>query len=295
MAFIVLAIIVVALAACGVLAGLVSQSNGGFITVGSLLGGVVLLVILFFAFGYTKVEYGHIGIVKSFGNLQGTVSSGAHLVAPWKSVASVSVQNNLRTYEMDAQANNAAVSKDSQPVYLTVQVNYQVEANGAVKLYQRTGGDFLNRILDPAVYQYTKEVTAEYRATDFAANRENIRKKIENRLSASVEPQGIQINNVTLKNVGFTPALSQAIERTVEAIQNAKQAQAQVQVVQAQAQQKIAAAEGDAKAQKLRRSTLTPELLQQEAIQALNRTDKTIIICQNGTCPNVLPLTGAAK
>ena len=272
----------------------IGKSNTGrLVQLGSAIAAVVVFLLVTAFASTDTVNNGNIGIVKQFGNLVGTTGSGLVTHAPWQSVSAVSVRNELRTYEMDQS--NAAVSSDSQAVYLTVQVNYNLERDKAVDLYRKTGGDYINRILDPAVYQYTKEVTAEYRATDFAANRETIRQKIEARLNLAMQKQGININSVTIKNVDFTPDLKAAIERTVEAKQNAKQAQAQVQVAQAQAAQKVATAKGDAEAQKLRRSTLTPELLQQEAIQALNSTDKTIIICQNGVCPSILPLTGATK
>jgi prohibitin 2 len=278
---------------------------------GSLVAGlgagvaVVLAIILVVIFSVDTVSPGNIGIKKSFGKLTGTTANGMVFHNPWTTVASVSVQNTLRVYDMTQS--NSAVTADSQPVFLTVQVNYQIKRNDAVNLYQTTGGDYINRILDPNVYQFTKEVTAKYTATAFAQNREAIRREIEQRLGNAVGPQGIQINNVSLKNVQFTTALQAAIERTVESTQNAKREEAQVRVVQAQAQQKVAKAKGDAEAtltqaradaqsQRLKQRTLTPLLVQMAAIDKLN-PNVSVIVCSQGTncVPQAVLSTVAGK
>ena len=267
-----------------------TTNNATIAHAGAVVGAIVLILILFGVRSVTTIDPGHIGIKKSFGKLVGTTGNGWIVHSPWSSVQSLSVQNELRVYDMTSS--NSAVTADSQPVFLTVQVNYQVERGKAVDLYQSTGGQFVDRVLDPNVFQFTKEVTAEYTATQFAQNREAIRSKIERHLSTALEKQGIQINNVSLKNVQFTPALQAAIERTVEATQNAKREEAQVRVVEAQANQRVARAKGlakatlaqaqaDSKAQKLRQKTLTPLLVQQQAINKLN-PNVSVIVCTIG-------------
>lgn len=295
MAFFVLVVLLALLGAAVFVGGSLAKSenpqgDGGLVAWAGLGVALLLVVILTAFFSVDTVNPGNIGIKKSFGKLVGTTSNGIVTHNPWTSVTSVSVQNTLRVYDMTQ--GNSAVTSDSQPVFLTVQVNYQVKRAEAVNLYQSTGGDFINRILDPNVYQITKEVTAKYTATAFAQNREAIRKEIEQRLGNVTGPQGIQINNVSLKNVQFTPALQAAIERTVESTQNAKREEAQVRVVQAQATQRVAAAKGTAEAtltqaravaesNRLKQRTLTPGLIQMAAIDKLN-PNVSVIVCNQG-------------
>lgn len=278
--------------------------NGNLVSGLAIVVGVVLLLIITGVRSVTTIDPGHIGIQKSFGKLVGTTGNGWVTHAPWASVQSLSVQNELRVYDMTSS--NSAVTADSQPVFLIVQVNYQVERQFAVDLYQSTGGQFIDRILDPNVYQFTKEVTAEYTATQFAQNREAIRTKIEQHLSKALKPQGIQINNVSLKNVQFTSALQAAIERTVEATQNAKKEEAQVRVVQAQAAQRVAEAKGlaeatltqaraDAESNKLKQKTLTPNLIQLAAINKLNPNVSVIVCNTNQPCIPQAVLATAGK
>lgn len=281
---------------------LVSQvvATGGRLIAGATVAGVAVLFLIVTIFSSTDtVNNGHIGIVKQFGNLVGTTDSGLVTHAPWKSVSEVSVRQELKTYDMGQT--NSAVSSDSQPVFLTVQVSYTLQRAGAVETYKQTGGQFEERILDPAVYQDTKEVTAGYRAVEFAQNRERIRQQIEEKLQKDVGTikddqhhslPSIHINSVALRNVDFTPALKQAIEATVEANQNAKRAQAQVAIATAEAESKVATAKGDrdsaiaraegeAQAQRLKQKTLTPELLTQQAIEKLN-PNVQVIVCDSG-------------
>lgn len=275
------------------------SSTKPFMVCTVIVSAITFVVVTIFCSTDT-VANGHIGIKKQFSSLVGTTGEGLVTHAPWQSVDSVSVQNELRTYDMTQ--NNSAVSADSQPVFLTVQVNYSLQRDKAVELYRETGGHFVDRILDPAVYQNVKAETANYKAIDFARNREAIRAKIEASLATEVETHGLTINNVSLKNVGFTQALSKAIEATVEAEQNAKAEQEKVKIAQAQASQKVAEAKGsaestfvqakadadstlvqaraDAAAQRLKQKTLTPMLVQMEAIQKLN-PNVQVIVCDS--------------
>lgn len=301
MFWIVVTILAVLFVAGGVVACFVGEWLGGIATV-----AVTLIVWGFVTFlaATDTVENGHIGIVREFGAVVGTTSDGFVTHAPWQSVDAVSVRNEVRNYVMDdrkEEGSGSAVSSDSQAVFLVVQVNYSLVRAGAVALYKETGGDYVNRILDPAVFQITKGVTARYKAIDFAANREAIRTEIEEQLQREVGAGALQIKNVSLKNVDFTDALSTAIEQTVEAEQQAKREEAKVRITEAQAKQAIATAEGEAKsnvaraegeatANRLRERTLTPLLLQQQAIEKLNPKVQIIVCPPRTVCiPNSTP------
>lgn len=293
MAFIVLLAILCLVALVAITASRLSPDPDTklFGTIATIVGGAIVVIVLFAGCSVHQVPNGNIGIKKQFGALVGTTGDGVSFIPPWQSLAKVSVRNEIKTYDMTGS--NAAVSSDSQAVFLIVQVNYQLQRDKAVELYKETGGDYVNRILDPAVYQNTKAVTARYKAIEFAQNRDKIRQQIEEEIGKEVTPHGITIQNVTLKNVDFTDALSAAIEKTVEAQQNAKAADAKVAIKKAEAQQAIAEAQGERVAQKLRQKTLTPLLIQQEAIDKLNPNVQVIICPPHQICiPNAGVLGG---
>jgi regulator of protease activity HflC (stomatin/prohibitin superfamily) len=282
-----------------------------------IAGGIAIPLVLIALIGgfrmFKTVENGHIGIVKEFGSLVDTTGEGFVTIAPWRSLTEVSVQNEIRTYGMGMDktdqmntTSGSAVSRDSQAIFIEAVVNYSLQRDKAVKLYRETGGQFVERILDPAVYQNTKEVTARYKAIDFAQNREVIRQDIERALAEEVQKRGITINSVSLKNVDFTDAFAAAIEQTVEAEQQAKREEAKVRISEAQAEQVRAVAEGErdkrvleatgeAQAIRLKGQALrqNPQVLSLTAIETLN--PKVQLIVPEGS-DLVLPgvSTGAA-
>lgn len=317
--FVVTGLAIIVVAACLIVPQYTAKSEAKAVALGIAALTVVGWLGITALLSFHTVENGHIGIVKQFGSITGTTGEGLVTTAPWQNLSAVSVRNELRTYTMDdhseAGGQGSAVSRDSQPVFLVVQVNYSLVRGGAVDLYRETGGQYVERILDPAVYQITKEITAKFKATEFAANREVIRQQIEEGLTKEVGTvrsaggttvDAIRVNNVSLKNVAFTEALSQAIEQTVEAEQQAKREQAKVQISEAVARQAIAEAsgvaranvvraQGEAKANRLRQQSLTPLLVQQLAIEKLNPNVQIIVCPPHTVCiPNtgVVPVDG---
>ena len=107
-------------------------------------------------------------------------------------------------------------------------------------------------------------------------------------------------------NLGFSQVYTDSIEAKQKQVQDAQRAQARVAQVEAEARQKVAEAEGEAKsnvarargeaqANRLRRQSLTPALIQWEAIQKLN-PNVAIIVCppQTVCVPNsgIVPVQG---
>jgi regulator of protease activity HflC (stomatin/prohibitin superfamily) len=286
------------------LGSFLAMSTAEFRTGGllALIGTMVIWVGATLLLVFHTVDNGHIGIVKQFGSLVGTTGEGLVTTAPWQSIEEVSVQEEQNTYQMNNQEGGAgtAVSSDSQEIGIVNQVRYQLQREKAVALYRITGGHYEERILDPAVFQNTKEVTARYKAIDFAKNREQIRREIEEAINEDTEPHGIVVKNVTIKNFTLSKLLNDAIEETIQAEQNARRSEAQVKIKEAEARQAIAAAEGVAKsnvtlargeatANRLRQQSLTPLLVQQQAIEKLN-PKVTMIVCPPRTV--CIPNTG---
>lgn len=269
----------------------------------AVVGALVLLVIITGLRSITTVDPGHIGVVKQFGKLTGTTGNGWVTHSPFSTVQSVSVQDELRGYDMTGiNGAGSAGSKDNQPVYVNVLVSYRVDRSRAVDLYNNTGGAFVERYLDPAVYEHTKAIFAKYVATDVLANRERIRNLVELEINKETAPKGIQIRNVTLKDIHFTPELTAAIEQTVQAKQQALREEARVRIVTAEADQRVAKAKGEAEAtltkaraeaqaNRLKQATLTPNLLTQLAIEKLNPKVQYIVCDSGKTCiPNAVAL-----
>jgi prohibitin 2 len=206
-----------------------------------------LLVAITACSSVATVDNGHIGILKEFGPVVGTTGNGVVVHAPWQDLHEVSVQNEIREYNMTNEGENAigsAVSSDTQEIFVKLIVDWTLLQSKAVDLFKITNGHYIERKLDPAVPQIVKSITAKYKAIQIATHREQIRREIHDALNDELEPQGIRINVVSLPNFSPTKTLLQAIEETVQAEQNTAREQAKVALLKAQADQAIETARG---------------------------------------------------
>ena len=78
-------------------------------------------------------------------------------------------------------------------------------------------------------------------------------------------------------NFGFSPEFSKAIEAKQIAEQYAKQAEFALKKATQDAQAQINRAKGQSESQRLHRQTLTPEILQQQAIEKWNGQFPTVM------------------
>lgn len=194
---------------------------------------------------------------------------------------------------MDAFGRIDAASHETQDVFFDVTLNWQITSSEVQPLYRNVGPDFFTKLVPSRVNQFFKAETVKYEATEATQKREVIREDVAGALAADLVPYGITVISLQIDNIDYNEPFKRAIEDKQVATQRALQAQAQVAVTQAEAAQAVArakgaadaaieAARGDAQSTLVRAqaqadanrqlaSSLTPELLQSQAIaQAAN-------------------------
>ena len=242
------------------------------------------------------IPAGEVGIVRTFGRITGQVSEGAKVTWPWQDVQKWDVK--VRKIEPDSQCSDGtpncldAFSAETQDVFVTAAVNIQVNPEDIQKLARTVGTDYDSKIVLPRLYQIIKDTTVQYSSVEIAPNREQIRQEVRERLNAELSQFSINVVDLLLPNVDFRPEFKQAIEDKQIATQQAQTEANKVAIAKAQADQEIATAEGHAKAvaadaqgnaDRLRieaegqadankqiTQSLTPELIQWQAVQKLS-------------------------
>jgi regulator of protease activity HflC (stomatin/prohibitin superfamily) len=250
--------------------------------------GVVGLWIVVSAFFMVHIAgQREVAIVYNFsGTISGKEDAGTFMTAPWQHVKkeNIGILHDEWTFDL---ADNAAVSKDQQKLGALLAVNYQIDAEKVVDLYKRVGPAWKTIIIDSRVPQIFKEVTSTYATPEITERREELRAETRKRLAAELKPYDIQVVDVFIKNLGFSPEYTAAIEAKQKQVQEAAQARARIGQIRAEAKQKIIAATADAKSNRLRRNSLNKLLIQQYAIDKLNPTVTTIICPPQSVCiPN---------
>ncbi|WP_449600862.1 prohibitin family protein [Paenibacillus sp. Marseille-Q9583] len=252
---------------------------------GRIVSGVaaVLIVLLIGANSFVSVEYGHVGLYKTFGKLNdNTLSPGIHFKVPF-----IQTVIQVNTQVTKAETDTSASSKDLQPVSTHVAVNYSVNKASAFNLMNNIGGNFDNVIINPAIQEIVKEVTAKYPAEDLITRRDVVSSEISEHLTARLAKYDLIVNDINIVNFKFSEAFNQSIEAKQVAQQQALKAENDLRRIEIEAKQKIAQAQAEAESLRLKKQEVTPELVQLKQIEVQEKALEK----WNGVLPSV---TGGA-
>lgn len=247
---------------------------------------VLIVVGLIVAFnGFATVQYGNVGLYKTFGKLNDNIlPPGIHMKIPFvQSIIQVNVQVTK------AETDTSASSMDLQPVSTHVAVNYSVDKAAAYKLMNNVGGSFDSVIVNPAIQEIVKEVTARYPAEDLIAKRDVVAGEVREHLTTRLAKYNLIVTDINIVNFKFSDAFNQSIEAKQVAQQQALKAENDLKRVQIEAKQKIAQAQADAESLKLKKQEVTPELIQLKQIEvqemAVDKWDGRLPSVTGGATP----------
>ena len=216
-----------------------------------------LILALITAMGcYMIVPPGHVGVVYRLGAVQmNPRGEGFHLKAPYvDSVEEIDIR--LRAADKEASAS----SKDLQTVSTRVTAQYSLLEPMVPLMYQKVGnrGVVEHTIIDPAIQESVKAVTAQYTAEQLITQRgkvaAQIHETIDTFISDTLAEKGVvgvlSIANVAITDFDFSVEFNRSIEEKVKAEQDALRAEneKQRQVTQAEAANEQRKLEAEAKA-----------------------------------------------
>jgi len=233
-----------------------------------ILGGLGLGLIgglLFFSNCYVIINAGKRGVVLNLGKVEDTIlDEGIHLKTPF--VTNI-VPINVRVQKTDIKAQ--AATRDLQTITADIALNWRLDPNKVNKIYQTIGDEsqIISGIITPAVTEVLKASTATKNIDEIIQKRNELKEEIDKQLIERLKDYGLIIEDISLVNFDFSPEFVKAVEAKQIAEQQAKQAEYDAIKAEKQAQADINRAKGQAEAQKLLRLSLTPELLQKQAIE----------------------------
>lgn len=253
-----------------------------------LIAGAIFFASLFLLMTvFVQVGAGERGVLMNFGAVQsGVLNPGIHIKIPiMQSVVKLNVQ------VQNAQAAETSASLDLQDVTSTVSTNWHILPSDAEWVYQNIGTEesLMSKIIRPAISDAVKAVSAHHRAEDLVAHRDLVRDQIEAQIRKALKQYRVVVDSTSIVDFQFSPKFSQAIEQKQVAQQHAQQAQYDLQKAQVVAQQRIVEAQAQSKSQQLLQSTITPEIIQQEAVAKWNGVLPQVV---GGS--GVIPMIGAA-
>lgn len=232
-----------------------------FLGVGALIFIILLMV---WVFCLTTVPSGYVGIVTTFGRVTDVISPGLNILNPFSFVTKISLQ----IFSTNTQS--SAASSDLQNVETTIKLNYSINPVSAQKLFTQVGTDrsyIEQSIIDPAMNETFKSVVAQFNAEDLINERAKVSEQIQSVLEKKLNRYFINIQSVNITDFQFSKEFDKAIEQKVIAQQNISTEQNNLQKIKIEAEQKIVQAQADAQVLNLKKSAVTPELIQLKQVE----------------------------
>ena len=222
--------------------------NVNFNAAKMVLAAVVILIIIgVVATASVKiVDAGHRGVLLHWDAVDLTnppLDEGLHFVTPFQDDV---VNIEVRTLKYSSEARSA--SRDLQTVETTVTVNYHPDKEQIHKLYKNLGLDYENTVIQPAIEETVKQVTAKYNAEELITKRPLVKDDIEFSIRERLNQFDVVTEVISITDFEFSDLFARAIESKVEAEQNALRAENDLQRIEVEARQREANAIGLANA-----------------------------------------------
>lgn len=251
-----------------------------------------ILVFFLFLHPWVQIGAGERGVVLNFGAVQKTVlGEGLHFRVPiMQKIARMDVKVQKATTDA------AAASSNLQDVSSTVAINYHIVPDKANIVYQSLGIEFKERIIDPAVQEVVKAVTARYTAEELITKRSAVSDAMKLNLTERLIANNIAVDAFSIVGFSFSKIFMEAIESKQTAEQLALKARRDLDRIKIEAEQKITAATAEAESLRLQRANISPDLIELRRIEAnLKAIDKWNGILPQVTGGGAVPFIGIGE
>jgi prohibitin 1 len=259
-------------------------AHGPLILVGL---SIFLVVILLFA-SMAYVPVGSVGVLSIFGRVTGEIlPEGTHFVSPFK------INNKLSIQTQTQEEHTSTPSMEGLNLEIDTSLIYHLDPEKAANLYQTIGAHYAAIIIDPNLRSTIRDTTAGHSAnTLYSSQRKQVEDEIMQGLKKSLEPRGIIIENVLLRDIQLPALLRSSIETKQQAEQESLAMNFRLQKERQEADRKRIEAQGIHDFQVIVAQGISPQLLQWKGIEATETLAKSpnskIIII--GNAKNGLPL-----
>ena len=183
------------------------------------------------------------------------MEAGFHFKKPWQEL--VKMDNREQRYSFTFEC----FSSDIQQVSVSGSVNYMLDKSTAMNLYREVGVRYSDTLISPRVLENTKTVFSRYAAETLISKRDVLSSDIRLLLKNDLENYGLNVISVSIEDIDFADAFTDAVERKQVATQNKLRAQteqeqsimesksaASRQIIEANAQFEVAKIAADAEA-----------------------------------------------
>lgn len=253
-----------------------------------IIAGFIIIILL--ALSIKVIPAGVTGVYDLFGKIRDKeIRSGIHLINPLARLHKMSIRTEEYTMSI-AQGEGrksladaiTALTKEGLSVDLDITVLYRLMEEKASDVYKNVGMNYEEKIIRPQIRSGIREIIARYDAKAiYSEKRAEAAQNILKYLKTTVEPRGIEVEEVLLRHVELPANLKQAIEEKLQAEQEAQRMKFVLEKEEQEAERKRIEAQGQKDAQAIINQSLTNKYLQYLYIQNLKDREGTIYVPYN--------------
>lgn len=259
---------------------------------------VVLGLLMIGSQCFYAQDIGEAAILKNFGgSIAGTTTeAGLHLKAPWQDVANWDIRNRLINFYKDSEYSYSEGSYSGACVTVNdssgtssnvdIQAIYSIDPSAVVDLYADYGTQeaFVSNYVAQQVRLASRDVAGEYSTLNLLTNKEEYASSVYESLTRLCEGSGVVIESVTCQDVVPPESIKTAYADAQQAEIQRQKAENEKAVAQVQAETKVIEAQGTADSNKILTESLSDELLMQQYIEAIGKSD-TVYLLPNDSMP----------
>ncbi|MGB4770133.1 MAG: prohibitin family protein [Chitinophagaceae bacterium] len=257
----------------------------------------VLIAIGLLSSCFVQIDAGHVGVKSLFGKVQNDVlNSGLHFVNPLVSVKELDIKTLNYTmsgiHDEGTKSGDDAIrvlTADGLEVTIDLSVLYRVVPADAPKLIREIGENYEDKIVRPITRTRIRDNAVYYEAIAlYSTKRDEFQNRIFKTIDEDFRKRGLLLENLLVRNITLPGPVKAAIERKIEAEQEAQKMQFVLQKEKQEAERKRVEAQGISDYQRIISESLSDKQLQYEQIKAY----KELAASQNAKII-VLPKQGA--
>lgn len=252
---------------------------------GSIMKYIIAFILIFIVLfvgcnSFQVIPAGYRGV--KFNIVQGVIQTSLEEGIAFKIPLIESIYNvDVRVDKVEPHC--SAASKDLQTVGTNVALNFRPDPSRVHDLYRTIGLAYRERVIDPAIQEAVKSVTALYTAEELITKREEIKGKIQDSLIERLRNENIIVIALNITDFQFSQSFNLAIEEKQTAEQHALKARRDLERIRIEAEQRITQAKAEAEAQRLLAASITPQVVELKRIDAIQEAIRK----WNGTMPQV--------
>jgi regulator of protease activity HflC (stomatin/prohibitin superfamily) len=239
------------------------------------------------ATGCVVIEDGEVGVSKSFGAISDDpVGQGVAIQFP---VVRTVETWNVKLQELKETAQ--VPSSEGLIVGLDTSLLFQVQPEKAPAIRKTVGWNYMEILIVPYFRNAVRDVVSGFPVKNIYGEkgRKEIASEVRDFLRANLEPRGVTVVDVLLRDVKLPTRFKESIEAKLTAEQRVQQKQFELEQAKKDAEIEVARARGAAQAQKIVRSTLSDSYLQYLWIKTLNENPNVIYVATEANLPIFKP------